>query len=58
MLGLAPVPSQVSASAVIAGLDVALADLRHSRYGRLSVTLPRLISAGHLLAADEQRGRA
>jgi len=36
---------------VRAGLDGALADFRDSRYGRLSVTLPRLISAGHVLAA-------
>jgi hypothetical protein len=51
MLGLAPVPSQVSAGAVRAGLDSALADFRDSRYGRLSVSLPRLLSAGHLLTA-------
>jgi len=36
---------------VRAGLDGALADFRDSRYGRLSATLPRLISAGHVLAA-------
>jgi transcriptional regulator with XRE-family HTH domain len=52
MLGLAPTPARVSAGAVRAVLDGALADFRDSRYGRLSVTLPRLISAGHLLAAD------
>jgi transcriptional regulator with XRE-family HTH domain len=51
MLGLAPVPARVSAAAVRAGLDGALADFRDSRYGRLSVTLPRLIGAGHMLAA-------
>ena len=51
MLGLAPAPARVSAGAVRAGLDGALADFRDSRYGRLSVTLPRLISAGHVLAA-------
>jgi transcriptional regulator with XRE-family HTH domain len=51
MLGLAPVPSQASADAVRVGLGGALADFRDSRYGRLSVSLPRLISAGHLLAA-------
>jgi transcriptional regulator with XRE-family HTH domain len=51
MLGLAPAPSRVTAGAVRAGLDGALADFRDSRYGRLSVTLPRLISAGHVLAA-------
>ena len=50
MLGLAPAPARVSAGAVRAGLDGALADFRDSRYGRLSVTLPRLISAGHVLA--------
>jgi hypothetical protein len=53
MLGLAPVPSRVSTGAVCAGLDGALADFRDSRYGRLSVSLPPLISAGHLLAADD-----
>jgi len=36
---------------VRAGLDGALADFRDSRYGRLSVTVPRLISAGHVLVA-------
>jgi transcriptional regulator with XRE-family HTH domain len=51
MLGLAPAPARVSAGAVRAGLDGALADFRDSRYGRLSVTVPRLISAGHVLAA-------
>jgi hypothetical protein len=51
MLGLAPVPAHASASAVRAGLDGALADFRGSRYSRLAVSLPRLISAGHLLAA-------
>jgi len=52
MLGLASAPARVSAGAVRAGLDGALADFRDSRYGRLSVTMPRLISAGHVLAAD------
>jgi len=52
MLGLAPAPARVSADAARAGLDGALADFRDSRYGRLSVSLPRLISAGHVLAAD------
>lgn len=52
MLGLASAPARVSAGAVRAGLDNALADFRDSRYRRLSVTLPRLISAGHVLAAD------
>jgi hypothetical protein len=46
-----PAPARVSAGAVRAGLDGALADFRDSRYGRLSATLPRLISAGHVLAA-------
>jgi transcriptional regulator with XRE-family HTH domain len=50
MLGLAPAPARVSAGAVRAGLDGALDDFRDSRYGRLSVTLPRLISADHVLA--------
>jgi transcriptional regulator with XRE-family HTH domain len=52
MLGLAPTPARASADAVRAGLDGALADFRDSRYRRLSVSLPRLISAGHVLAAD------
>jgi transcriptional regulator with XRE-family HTH domain len=52
MLGLAPVPSHATPGAVFAGLDGALADFRDSRYGRLSVSLPRLISAGHVLAVD------
>ncbi|MGH3265587.1 MAG: hypothetical protein ACRDNS_26740, partial [Trebonia sp.] len=50
MLGLAPAPSRVSAGLVRAGLDEALAEFRDSRYARLSVTLPRLICAGHVLA--------
>jgi hypothetical protein len=58
MLGLAPVPSSASAGAVRAGLDGALADFRDSRYSRLAVTVPRLISAGHVLAAGgESRER-
>jgi hypothetical protein len=52
MLGLAPVPSRASAVTVRVALDGALADFRGSRYGRLSASLPRLISAGHVLAAD------
>lgn len=51
MLGLAPVPSKASADAVRAGLDGALADFRGSRYGRLSVSLPRLIAAASSGAA-------
>jgi transcriptional regulator with XRE-family HTH domain len=54
MLGLAPVPPSVSAGAVRAGLDGALADFRDSRYSRLAVSLPRLICAGHLLAAGRE----
>jgi transcriptional regulator with XRE-family HTH domain len=50
MLGFSPVPLQASPGAVRAGLDGALADFRGSRYSRLSVSLPRLISAGHVLA--------
>jgi transcriptional regulator with XRE-family HTH domain len=52
MLGLTPPPARVPAGAVRAGLDGALADFRDSRYRRLSVTLPRLIAAGHAVAAD------
>jgi transcriptional regulator with XRE-family HTH domain len=58
MLGLAPArtPARVSAGAVRGGLEGALADFRDSRYGRLSVTLPRLISVGHVLAAGGDSG--
>jgi hypothetical protein len=52
MLGLTPDPARVPAGTVRAGLDGALADFRDSRYRRLSVTLPRLIAAGHTVAAD------
>jgi len=52
MLGLAPRPSGVSPGDVRNGLAAALADFHHCRYGRLAGRLPRLISAGHLLAAD------
>jgi transcriptional regulator with XRE-family HTH domain len=52
MLGLAPVPGSARSGEVRAALDSALADYRDSRYGRLAVSLPRLISAGHVLAAD------
>ena len=57
MLGLVAAPARVSAGAVRGGLDGALADFRDSRYGRLSVTLPRLISAGHVLAAGGDSGQ-
>jgi hypothetical protein len=58
MLGLAPVPSSASADAVRAGLAGGLADFRDSRYSRLAVSLPRLISAGHVLAGGgESRER-
>lgn len=52
MLGLMPVPSAVSAQEVRTGLSGALADYRASRYRRLAVSLPRLISAGHGLASS------
>jgi transcriptional regulator with XRE-family HTH domain len=58
MLGLAQTPSPASVQAVRAGLDGALADFRDSRYSRLAVIVPRLLSAGHLLAAGgESRER-
>jgi transcriptional regulator with XRE-family HTH domain len=57
MLGLAPAPARVSAGAVRGGLDGALADFRDSRYGRLSVSLPRLICAGHVLAVGGDSGQ-
>jgi transcriptional regulator with XRE-family HTH domain len=52
MLGLAPGPSGVSPAELRAGLASALADFHHCRYARLAGKLPRLISAGHLLATD------
>lgn len=52
MLGLAGGPDRVVAGEVAAGLAAALADFQGCRYSRLAVRLPRLISAGHLLAAD------
>ena len=53
MLGLAPGPSGISPGELRAGLAGALADFHHCRYSRLADRLPRLISAGHLLAADD-----
>ena len=53
MLGLAPGLSGISPGGLRAGLAGALADFHHCRYARLAETLPRLISAGHLLAADD-----
>jgi len=52
MLGLTPASAWVPAGTLRAGLDGALADFRDSRYRRLSGTLPRLIAAGHTVAAD------
>jgi transcriptional regulator with XRE-family HTH domain len=52
MLGLAPSPPGVSSAGLRTGLAAALADFHHCRYARLAGRLPRLISAGHLLAAD------
>ena len=52
MLGLAPGPSGVSAGELRTGLASALSDFHHCRYARLAGRLPRLISAGHLLTAD------
>ena len=52
MLGLTPGPAGVPASELRAGLTTALADYHHCRYSRLATQLPRLISVGHLLAAD------
>lgn len=59
MLGLAPASSAASAGGLREGLAGALADFRDCRYERLAAVLPRLISAGHLLAAGgdaEQAG--
>lgn len=53
MLGLAPGPFGISPDGLRAGLAGALADFHHCRYSRLADRLPRLISAGHLLAADD-----
>jgi len=52
MLGLAPSPPGVSSAGLRTGLAAALTDFHHCRYARLAGKLPRLISAGHLLAAD------
>jgi transcriptional regulator with XRE-family HTH domain len=52
MLGLAPAAPAASPKELRAGLAGALADFRDCRYTRLSVVLPRLISAGHLLAGS------
>jgi transcriptional regulator with XRE-family HTH domain len=52
MLGLAPGSSSVSPAELRAGLASALADFHHCRYARLTGKLPRLLSAGHLLATD------
>ena len=52
MLGLTPGPSGVSPGELHTGLASALADFHHCRYRRLASRLPRLICAGHLLAAD------
>jgi hypothetical protein len=59
MLGLAPTSSAASAGGLREGLAGALADFRDCRYERLAAVLPRLISAGHLLAVGgdaEQAG--
>jgi hypothetical protein len=59
MLGLSPASPAASADGLRAGLAGALADFRHCQYERLGVVLPRLISAGHQVAADgdaEQAG--
>jgi transcriptional regulator with XRE-family HTH domain len=58
MLGLDPAAPATSPKELRAGLDGALADFRSCRYQRLSVVLPRLICAGHLLAATGDAGRA
>lgn len=58
MLGLAPAPPTVSPGELRAGLVGALADFRDCRYQRLSAVLPRLISAGHGLAAADERAGA
>jgi transcriptional regulator with XRE-family HTH domain len=52
MLGLIAGPDQVLAAELAAGLAGALADFERCRYNRLAVRLPRLISVGHLLAAE------
>jgi hypothetical protein len=54
MLGLTPSPRSVRADELRVALDGALADYRSSRYTRLAVSLPRLIAAGHMLAANAE----
>ena len=58
MLGLVPGPSAESADGLRAGLAGALSDFHRCRYARLARTLPRLISAGHLAAADGDTAQA
>ena len=58
MLGLIPGPDRVLAGELAQGLARAPADFERCRYRRLAVRLPRLISAGHLLATDAGTARA
>jgi hypothetical protein len=58
MLGLTRGPDGISAGELGAGLNAALADFRNCQYSRLAVRLPRLISVGHLLAADANTSQA
>jgi transcriptional regulator with XRE-family HTH domain len=51
LLGMLPVPERASVADVSMALGIALNDYRRSRYSRLAVTLPGLISAGQVLAS-------
>jgi hypothetical protein len=52
MLGLDTAPTPLPADRLHAELAGALTDFHACRYGRLTTRLPRLITAGHVLAAD------
>jgi hypothetical protein len=54
MLSLTPGPACASAARVRTGLAAAFTDFHHCQYIRLADTLPRLICAGHALAADSE----
>jgi hypothetical protein len=52
ILGISPAPQAVTSSQLRDGLSAALAAYRGCQYRRLAGLLPRLISAGHQLAAS------
>lgn len=52
MLGLSPAPARITTHGLQTGLAAALAAFRSCQYTRLAGLLPRLVTAGHALAAD------